>query len=194
MSELLATTDTVRDRILASAIRLFVDQGYHVTTIPDIVANSKTSIGAVYHHFGSKEDLARQLHQQVIQEFMRRAEDSVLVLTSAKDRIRAYVDLLFGLTEQDRYFVAYLLHARPRIVVDDNLTVCSREGLEVTNHLIADGKASGELRDEDDRVLCGVISGIIMRLVDLRLDGLIVEPLPTLAESTTDSIWRAVRA
>jgi AcrR family transcriptional regulator len=194
MPELLTTTDTVRGRILASAIQLFVDQGYHVTTIPDIVASSKTSIGAVYHHFSSKEELARELHQQVIQEFMRQAEESVLPLASAKDRIRAYVDLLFSLTEKDSYFVAYLLHARPRVVVDDNLTVCSREGIEVTNHIIADGKAKGELRDEDDRILCGVISGIIMRLVDLRLDGLIVEPLPTLADKTTDSIWRAVRA
>ncbi len=194
MPELPAPPKSVRDRILASAIRLFVDQGYHVTTIPNIVADSQTSIGAVYHHFSGKEELARQLHQQVVAEFMRRAEESVLVKTTAHERIRAYVDLLFALTEEDRYFVSYLLHARPRAVVEDNLTVCSREGLEVTNHIIDDGKASGEIRDEDDRVLCGIISGAIMRLVDMRVDGLVLEPLQTLADSTSDSIWRAVRA
>lgn len=194
MPELLAPTYSVRDRILMSAIRLFVDQGYHVTTIPDIVADSKTSIGAVYHHFGSKEELARQLHQQVVAGFMRRAEATVLTLTGARERIRAYVDLLFSLTEEDHYFVAYLLHARPRIVVEDNLTVCSREGIEVTNRIITAGVAAGEIREGDARVQCGVISGVIMRMVDMRLDGLIPEPLPSLTDEVAEAIWSAVRA
>jgi AcrR family transcriptional regulator len=183
---------TVRERILEAALRLFVDKGFHHTAMPDIVRASGTSVGAVYHHFGSKDELARVLHRQLVEQFVRIADEEVLKLEGARARIRAYAGMLFRLTEEDRYFVSYLIFARPAAVVEDNLTVCSREGLEVTRHIIADGRRAGEIRDIDDRVLCGLISGSIMRLIDLRLDGVIVEPLTGMVDDTTDAIWGGV--
>lgn len=189
-----ATNDvgTVRERILDAAQRLFVDKGFHNTSIPDIVAASGTSIGAVYHHFASKDELARVLHQQLVGQFVAIAASEVLSLEGARERIRAYAAMLFRLTEEDPYFVSYLIFARPSAVVEDNLTVCSREGLEVTRHIIADGRRAGEIRALDDRVLCGLISGSIMRLIDLRLDGVITDPLTGMVDDTADAIWGGV--
>lgn len=185
---------SVRDRILASAERLFVDKGFHNTSIPDIVAASETSIGAVYHHFSSKDELARVLHQQLVDQFVQMAEVEVFRASDAKSRVRGYVSMLFKLTEEDRYFVSYLIFARPSSVVEDNLTVCSREGLEVTRRIVAEGKRVGEIRDLDDRVLYGVVSGVIMRLIDLRLDGVISEPLTSLIDDTASAIWMGIAA
>lgn len=189
-----ATNDvgTVRERILDAAQRLFVDKGFHNTSIPDIVAASGTSIGAVYHHFASKDELARVLHQQLVGQFVAIAASEVLSLEGARERIRAYAAMLFRLTEEDPYFVSYLIFARPSAVVEDNLTVCSREGLEVTRHIIADGRRAGEIREIDDRVLCGLISGSIMRLIDLRLDGVITDPLTGMVDDTAEAIWGGV--
>lgn len=191
-----ATTDTgtVRDRILASAQQLFVDKGFHNTSIPDIVTASGTSIGAVYHHFASKDELARVLHRQLVDQFVALSATEVLAFPDAQARVRGYVSMLFRLTEENPYFVSYLIFARPSSVVEDNLTVCSREGLEVTRHIIVDGQQAGEVRDLDDRVLCGVISGAIMRLIDLRLDGVIVEPLTALVDDTAAAIWAGISA
>jgi len=72
------------DRILSSAMILFVEQGYYATSVPDIVKHSKTSTGAVYHHFGSKTELARQLHQQVVSGFMESATTKVLATSGAR--------------------------------------------------------------------------------------------------------------
>lgn len=185
---------SVRDRILASAERLFVDKGFHNTSIPDIVAASDTSIGAVYHHFSSKDELARVLHRQLVDQFVQMAEAEVFHVSDAKSRVHGYVSMLFKLTEDDRYFVAYLIFARPNSVVADNLTVCSREGLEVTRRIVAEGKRAGEICDLDDRVLCGVISGVIMRLIDLRLDGVISEPLTSLVDDAATAIWTGIAA
>lgn len=187
-----ADTGTVRERILDAALRLFVDKGFHHTSMPDIVRASGTSVGAVYHHFGSKDELARYLHRQLVEQFVRIADEEVLTLEGARARIRGYTAMLFRLTEEDRYFVSYLIFARPAAVVEDNLTVCSREGLEVTRHIIADGRAAGEIRDLDDRILCGLVSGSIMRLIDLRLDGVIIEPLTGMVDETVDAIWGGV--
>lgn len=50
--------EVTRERILAVAQKLFLEQGYENTTIPDIVsALGDLTKGAVYHHFKSKEDI-----------------------------------------------------------------------------------------------------------------------------------------
>jgi AcrR family transcriptional regulator len=46
----------VRDRIIASAIRVFTDRGYGAT-IQDVVRDSGLSVGAIYTYFKSKEEL-----------------------------------------------------------------------------------------------------------------------------------------
>ncbi|HXG41005.1 MAG TPA: helix-turn-helix domain-containing protein [Candidatus Limnocylindrales bacterium] len=47
----------VRDRIVAAAVRAFCERGYHGTTIQDIVRESGLSVGAIYSHFTSKDEL-----------------------------------------------------------------------------------------------------------------------------------------
>lgn len=54
MSE--ATTPT-RQRILDAAVERFAQNGYHDTSVADIVDDSGTSKGAVYFHFPSKQDI-----------------------------------------------------------------------------------------------------------------------------------------
>ena len=46
----------IRDRIVASAIRVFTDRGYGAT-IQDVVRESGLSVGAIYTYFKSKEEL-----------------------------------------------------------------------------------------------------------------------------------------
>jgi TetR/AcrR family transcriptional repressor of nem operon len=50
-----------RDRILASAERLVIENGYAATSVDQVIADSGTSKGAFFHHFDSKLDLARAL-------------------------------------------------------------------------------------------------------------------------------------
>jgi TetR/AcrR family transcriptional repressor of nem operon len=50
-----------RDRILETAERLMIDQGYNATTVDQVIAESASSKGAFFHHFHSKADLALQL-------------------------------------------------------------------------------------------------------------------------------------
>ena len=50
-----------RERILTSAERLVIDNGYAATSVDQVIAASGTSKGAFFHHFDSKLDLARTL-------------------------------------------------------------------------------------------------------------------------------------
>jgi TetR/AcrR family acrAB operon transcriptional repressor len=45
-----------RDDLLAAAIKVFAERGYHGATMEDIVASAGTTRGALYWHFSNKED------------------------------------------------------------------------------------------------------------------------------------------
>ena len=50
-----------RERILNAAERLVIDNGYAATSLDRVIAESRSSKGAFFHHFASKDELARAL-------------------------------------------------------------------------------------------------------------------------------------
>ncbi len=50
----------IRERIVAAAVRVFSDKGYHSATIADVCRESGLSVGAIYTYFSGKEALFRQ--------------------------------------------------------------------------------------------------------------------------------------
>src|SRR5512132_2150696 len=62
-----------KDRILSAALEVFAGKGYHRAIVDDIVRASRTSKGAVYHHFPNKEALFLAL----VDEFSARLAESI---------------------------------------------------------------------------------------------------------------------
>lgn len=54
------------DRILAGAIDVFAKRGYQQTTIDNIVATSKSSVGSFYALFDGKEDCMLQAYDRIV--------------------------------------------------------------------------------------------------------------------------------
>jgi TetR/AcrR family transcriptional regulator, transcriptional repressor for nem operon len=50
-----------KQRILDTAERLVIENGFAATTVDQVIAESRTSKGSFFHHFTSKLDLARSL-------------------------------------------------------------------------------------------------------------------------------------
>jgi AcrR family transcriptional regulator len=50
-------SEQTRRRILDAAYKLFLDQGYHATSMRQIAARSGMALGGIYNHFGSKDDI-----------------------------------------------------------------------------------------------------------------------------------------
>jgi AcrR family transcriptional regulator len=53
-----------RQRLLDAALSLFVEEGFHDTSVEDVVAAARTSKSAFYEQFESKEDCFRVLLEQ----------------------------------------------------------------------------------------------------------------------------------
>ena len=54
-------TPTVRSRILQAARQLFLEKGYNGSNLRDIARAAQVSMGGIYHHFASKEEIYEAL-------------------------------------------------------------------------------------------------------------------------------------
>ncbi|GEE01639.1 TetR family transcriptional regulator [Gordonia spumicola] len=68
-----------RAQLLASGVRLFERRGYAATSVQAIVEDAGLTKGAFYHHFGSKEDLLKRVHDEFINYQVGRARAVVNV-------------------------------------------------------------------------------------------------------------------
>lgn len=184
----------VREKIITAARKLFVKKGYHSTTIPDIVREAEVSTGAIYHYFSGKEELAKEIHQSAVKEYLHRYQCDVDKEDNTRVRIFAYTKLMFEWTEKDPLMIEYLLYARPKEILNTNLTICAEEGLNTVLDIVKKGIKKGELRNINLSVGASVISGILLRLIGLRLDNIIEFPLTNVIEETAESIWLALKA
>ncbi len=53
-----------RQRILAAALTLFAERGYHGTAVPEIAATAAVGAGTIYRHFADKQALVNAAFQQ----------------------------------------------------------------------------------------------------------------------------------
>ena len=88
-----------RTAILAVARKLFGENGYHATGTSEIVAQSRLTRGALYHHFSGKEDLFEAVFRMVAEELVTRANASVAPLSGdlwqqVQEAFRQYLHLI----------------------------------------------------------------------------------------------------
>ncbi|MGN9805453.1 TetR/AcrR family transcriptional regulator [Micromonospora sp. L32] len=90
-----------RQQILDAARRCFLRDGFHNTSMQDVIAEAGLSVGAVYRYFPSKNDLITSIAQSVIggadAVFAElAAAEPPLPLVEALDRALTYVDAQAG--------------------------------------------------------------------------------------------------
>jgi len=181
-----------RERVLDAAMRLFTRQGYFNTSIPDIVQASGVSTGSIYHHFGDKEGIARILFETLVNRMEAEFERIERQHATAVDRCRAVIALLFRITEEEPDVMTYMLFVKHREFMPEVAPVCSSRPFRHMRQMVERGMDSGEFRRLDPMVAAAAVFGGALRLIHLRLDGILERPLPDYLDEVWDCAWRAV--
>jgi AcrR family transcriptional regulator len=80
-----------RDSILEAALECFNARGVSGTTIEDVRERAGASVGSIYHHFGSKEQLAAALHVEGARSYQAGFLEVLQKQRSARAGIHAIV-------------------------------------------------------------------------------------------------------
>lgn len=78
----------VAQRLLATATRLFAEQGYDRTSVQEIVDAAGVTKGALYHYFGSKEDLLHEVYGRVLRLQQERLDHFAGADAPVQERLR----------------------------------------------------------------------------------------------------------
>jgi AcrR family transcriptional regulator len=73
---------------LAAATRLFAEQGYDRTSVQEIVEAAGVTKGALYHYFGSKDDLLHEVYARVLRLQQERLDAFADADAPVEERLR----------------------------------------------------------------------------------------------------------
>lgn len=188
-----------RDRILAAALKLFVEQGYFNTNVPDLSRESKCSVGSIYHNFKNKEEVATALYEECIRAFRKALNQS---LQNAGDDIgeivqtvvRAFLEFsevnyqlsrYIWLCRHNEFMTGLIKH--PTMIGLDEL------GRRLTK-AIKRGIRDGKIRRLKANLIWTILFGIPVGYVRDWFDGYNTEPPRKVADELADACWRALKA
>ena len=164
-----------RDRIMAAALKLFVEQGYFNTNIPDLSRESQCSVGSIYHTFKNKEEVATALYQEGIKAFRSALLKSVQNIADPKENIRAVVKAFMQFSEVNRQLSKYLWLCRHNEFMSGMIQHPTKVGLDpLGRHLtkvIKSGIKSGVFADLKANIIWTILFGIPAAYVRDWLDG-----------------------
>ena len=181
-------------QVITTARNLFVTKGFHNVSIPQIVKASGVSIGAIYHHFGNKEGLAKQVHEQTLHQFQESLKERLVPCTDTRQKLDAFGNLVFEVTEQNPEMMEYMLLMNHREFLADEPPICSTEPFRLVQAIIDAGIAREELKSGDSFIAAIAFTGVILRAVELRLTGVLTQKLTDISEDLLNHAWLAIKA
>jgi len=87
----------------------------------------------------------------------------------------------------------YALYVKHREILRDNRTICSSDPFDYIMEIVSDAIVKGKIREMDPLLATATLMGLPIRLITLKLDGVIRDSLLNYVDETLDSCWRALR-
>ena len=109
----------VRDRLIATASRLFYEQGYHRTGINQILQESGVAKASMYDHFRSKEDICIAYLQTMDEQFVTNLSSFTAERPQGKERVLAVFDFLQEFYNAENFRGCWCLNTMAEIPQDD---------------------------------------------------------------------------
>jgi AcrR family transcriptional regulator len=98
--------------LVDKALELFGSQGFHATSVQQIADAAGLTKGAFYHHFASKEDLLRLIHDQFLDVQRKMVDEIIASNESPVDQLRAVVHASVLTVAEYREHVAVFFQER----------------------------------------------------------------------------------
>lgn len=140
----------VPGRLLEAATRLFAQNGFESTSVQEVVEAAGVTKGAMYHYFGSKDDLLYEIYHRLLTVQMERLEKLLSGEGSYASRVHAAaVDVvmtsLANLDDTVIFFRSmHMLGAEKQALVRAE----RRRYHERFRGVISDGQAAGDFRSD----------------------------------------------
>jgi AcrR family transcriptional regulator len=183
-----------RERILHAALTVFARKGYHRALVDDIVRASRTSKGAVYHHFPNKEALFLALVDDFAARLAQAVADAIArshgALAKVEAALRAGLETFAGNRELARILLLEAVSLGPayetkRAEIHERFAALIRGYLD-------EAAAEGSIPPLDTRVATlawlGAVNEVVIQWLSRGEPDLLNEAVPALTPMLLRSI------
>jgi AcrR family transcriptional regulator len=146
-----------RRQILAAAVKVFADKGFHASRVGDIAEEAGIAYGLVYHYYESKEDLLETIFRTTWTEMLARVREVEEAGVPAAEAVRQVTALLLRTWRRDPDLVRVLVREVTRNQHIQREIEEITQAMEALERIIQRGQESGEFRSELDPRLGAVV-------------------------------------
>ncbi|MCR1839892.1 TetR/AcrR family transcriptional regulator [Murimonas intestini] len=147
-------------RILDTAQKLFFEKGYEKTTIQDIINKlGNLSKGAIYHHFGSKEEIVDAVINRLFEDQESKVEDLINDKgMTGLEKLQKLFLLLLNNPEQERVLRAIpdIMH-NPKVFTMQMMESMDHVAPQILEPIIRQGIEDGSIKTEYPKELAQVL-------------------------------------
>ncbi|WP_163582052.1 TetR/AcrR family transcriptional regulator [Gracilibacillus saliphilus] len=118
-----------KENIRNKAMKLFINQGYHATSISDIAKEAEISKGLLYNYFKGKEDLLATIVEERIIKLIEVME-AALALDTPADQLRYVVNHAIDNVYTNPQVHRFFLHLQTQPEADKELIKYSKRIVE----------------------------------------------------------------
>lgn len=146
-----------RQQILAAAVKVFAEKGFHASRVGDIAEEAGIAYGLVYHYFASKEDLLETIFRTTWTEMLARVREVEEAGVPATEAVRQVTALLLRTWRRDPALVRVLVREVTRNQHVQQEIEEITEAMKALEGIVRRGQESGEFRSELDPRMAAVV-------------------------------------
>ncbi|WP_460448075.1 TetR/AcrR family transcriptional regulator [Alsobacter sp. SYSU BS001988] len=181
-----------RERICAEALALFARKGVDGSTVRDIAQAVGVSEGALYRHFRSKEDIAREIFATRYAALARDVLEIGMSRDGLEARIGALARRFTGLFDEEPALFAFLLVNQHQHLGEVS-GAAAENPVEALRAVFAEAMARREIAPGDADLLAAMALGLVVQPAVFRIYGRLTGSLGQHAPQITRALMATLR-
>jgi AcrR family transcriptional regulator len=153
------------EAVLATAVRLFNEQGYDFTSMFEIARALGITKSSVYHHIAGKEQLLQMAIDRALDGLFEAADEVEALPVSAEERLEQLIRRSVLVLAERIEFVTLLLRVRGNTEVEQHALIRRRDFDARVTEFVKQAQAEGDIRADVDpalaaRLLFGMVNSL----------------------------------
>lgn len=153
-----------RDEILAAALHLFVESGFHGTPTSRIAREAGVANGTLFHYFPTKDELIVALYIHIKQKLGCYVEEHTGREGSLKDRLKEqFLNALYWAldhSDEFRFIQQFLSSPYPALVPHEQIEMHTRAHTRLLEQAIAGGQIKALPVDYILMLISSIVNGL----------------------------------
>jgi TetR/AcrR family transcriptional regulator, repressor of fatR-cypB operon len=181
------------EAILGAALDLFVERGFHGTSVPSVAERAGVAAGTIYHYFASKEALVNALYKRWKAEISARLVNEFPFDRPVREQFRTIWERMADFALAHPRELAFLELHHHGSYLDDESKRIENHTIDFGIEMVKRAQAEQALKALDPALLVELSNGAFLGVFRAGLEGRVPLTKETLMNAER-CCWEAVRA